>query len=111
MSRSPDFEARREKREFVVFNWIVGKFVAGTLLTFSGKEQNRIGTMYVAGALGNFRRTRADEKRGKANRDLKRMLNLPRLIRIIHLLHCGIVQRTNDIYDTSTTVFPALLTS
>jgi hypothetical protein len=34
----------------VGFNWIVGKFVAGTLVTFSGKQQNRIGHMYVAGA-------------------------------------------------------------
>jgi hypothetical protein len=34
----------------VVFNWIVGKFVAGILVTFSGREQNRIGYMYVAGA-------------------------------------------------------------
>jgi hypothetical protein len=74
--------------------------------------------MYTAEALGTFRgAVRKIAKRNTGmkeskSRSLKQcMLNLPRLIRIIHLLHCGIVQRTNNIYDTSTMGFPALLTS
>jgi hypothetical protein len=48
----------------VVFNWTVGKFVAGTLVTFSGNEQNRIGNIYAAGALGTFRRANGKQQNG-----------------------------------------------
>jgi hypothetical protein len=37
MSRSPDFEARREKREFVVFNWIAGKICGWNVGNFQWK--------------------------------------------------------------------------
>jgi len=73
--------------------------------------------MNAAGALGAFRRAGKIAKRNTGmkeskSRSLKQcMLNLARLIRIIHLLQCGIVQKMNNIYDASTMVFPALLTS
>jgi hypothetical protein len=38
----------------VVFNWIVGKFVAGTLVIFSGKEQTGLDICMWLGRAWNF---------------------------------------------------------
>jgi hypothetical protein len=61
----------------VGFNWIVGKICGWNVRNFQWK---RIGNMYVAGALGTFRRANGKYQNGirewrKTNRDLSKKMH------------------------------------